>query len=133
MTYIDLKYKTIRIVTVKKIIKVLKICPKLKIIQIIIINNKINSRHSKIKMKFQISYKIKKGNNLINKISKVLFENKTKNENQYFGRDEYFNSVIVKSEVNIIGKIKNIKVLEINQNTLFGEVVSNLNQKNYAA
>jgi len=77
--------------------------------------------------------KAKYRNNLINKISKVLFENKTKNENKYFGRDEYFNSVIVKSEVNLIGKIENIKVLEINQNTLFGEVISNFNQKDYAA
>ena len=72
-------------------------------------------------------------NNLINKISKVLFENKTKNENKYFGRDEYFNSVIVKSENNLIGKIENIKILEINQNTLFGKVISNFDRKNYAA
>ena len=72
-------------------------------------------------------------NNLINKISKVLFENKTKNENKYFGRDEYFNSVIVKSEKNLIGKIENIKILEINQNTLFGKVISNFDQKNHAA
>ena len=72
-------------------------------------------------------------NNLINKISTVLFENKTKNENEYFGRDEYFNSVIVKNKTNLIGKIKNVKILEINQNTLFGEVISNFNHKNYAA
>ena len=72
-------------------------------------------------------------NNLINKISKVLFENKTKNKKKYFGRDEYFNSVIVKSENNLIGKIENIKILEINQNTLFGKVISNFDQKNHAA
>ena len=77
--------------------------------------------------------KAKYRNNLINKTSKVLFENKTKKENVYFGRDEYFNSVIVKSEVNLIGKVKNVKILEINQNTLFGEVMSNFDQKNYAA
>ena len=77
--------------------------------------------------------KSKYRNKLVKKISSVLFENKTKYKNEYFGRDEYFNSVIVKSESNLIGKIKNIKVLEVNQNTLFGEVVSNLNQKNYAA
>ena len=71
--------------------------------------------------------------NLINKISTVLFENKTKNENKYFGRDEYFNSVIVKNKTNLIGKFKNVKILKINQNTLFGEVISNFNQKNYAA
>ena len=62
-----------------------------------------------------------------------MFENKTKKENVYFGRDEYFNSVIVKSEINLIGKVKNVKILEINQNTLFGEVMSNFDQKNYAA
>ena len=72
-------------------------------------------------------------NNLVNKISIVLFENKTKTGNKYFGRDEYFNSVIVKSEINLIGKIQNVKILEINQNTLFGEIISNINQKNYAA
>ena len=86
-------------------------------------------------MDFQkIAEKIKKEyrKNLINKISTVLFENKTKNENKYFGRDEYFNSVIVKNKTNLIGKIKNVKILEINQNTLFGEVISNFNQKNYA-
>ena len=72
-------------------------------------------------------------NKLLNKISTVLFENKTKNENEYFGRDEYFNSVIVKSEINLVGKVKSIKIIEINQNTLFGEVVFNFNKKNYAA
>ena len=77
--------------------------------------------------------KSKYRNKLINKISTVLFENKTKNENEYFGRDEYFNSVIVKSETNLIGKVKNVKILEINQNTLFGDVISNFDQKNYAA
>ena len=77
--------------------------------------------------------KSKYRNKLINKMSSVLFENKTKYKNEYFGRDEYFNSVIVKSESDLIGKTKNIKVLKVNQNTLFGEVVSNLSQKNYAA
>ncbi len=87
-------------------------------------------------MEFQnIAEKIKAEyrNKLVNKISTVLFENKTKSENKYFGRDEYFNSVIVKSEIDLVGKIKNVKVLEINQNTLFGEVISSFDQKNYAA
>ena len=71
--------------------------------------------------------------NLINNVSTVLFENKTKNENKYFGRDEYFNSVIVKSDVSLIGEIKSVKILNINRNTLFGEIISNLNQKGCAA
>jgi len=78
-----------------------------------------------------IKTKYRKG--LINKTSKVLFENKTKNQDKYFGRDEYYNSVIVKNSENLIGKIKNVKILAVNQNTLFGEIISNSNQKNYAA
>ena len=98
-----------------------------------------NINHSDAKkrlMEFQnIAEKIKSKyrNQLVNKISTVLFENKTKIENKYFGRDEYFNSVIVKSEIDLVGKIKNVKVLEINQNTLFGEVISNFDQKDFAA
>ncbi len=79
--------------------------------------------------KIKINYR----KELINKNTKVLFENKVKNESKYFGRDEYFNSVIVESKNNLIGKIKDIKILTVNQNTLFGEIVSNLNQTNYAA
>ena len=71
--------------------------------------------------------------NLIDKTLKVLFENKLKNESKYFGRDEFFNSVIVKSNHDLSGKIKNIKITNVNYNTLFGEIISNLNQKNYAA
>ena len=97
----------------------------------------INHDNAKTRLKeFQKTaekIKSKYRNRLIHKMSSVLFENKTKYKNEYFGRDEYFNSVIVKSESNLIGKTKNIKVLEVNQNTLFGEVVSNFNQKNYAA
>jgi len=71
--------------------------------------------------------------NLINKTAKVLFENKMKSENKFFGRDEYFNSVIVDSNENLTGKIKNVKILKGNQNTLFGEIISNLNKTHYAA
>ena len=56
-----------------------------------------------------------------------------KTGNNYFGRDEYFNSVIVNSHIDITGKIKNVKILKGNQNTFFGEIVPNLNQNDYAA
>ncbi len=79
--------------------------------------------------KIKINYR----KELINKNAKVLFENKAKNKNKYFGRDEYFNSVIVESKSNLIGKIKDVKILTVNQNTLFGEIISNLNKANYAA
>ena len=51
----------------------------------------------------------------------------------YFGRDEHFNSVIVESDNDLTGIVRNIKILDGNQNTLFGEVVSNDSQANYAA
>ena len=71
--------------------------------------------------------------NLINKISIVLFENKIENQNIYFGREEYFSSVIVESDVSLIGKIKSVKITNISGNTLFGKIIINSSEKNYAA
>ena len=71
--------------------------------------------------------------NLINKTAEVLFENKLKKENKYFGRDEFFNSVIVKSDDDLTGKIINVRIIDVNHNTLFGEIISELNQTNFAA
>ena len=70
---------------------------------------------------------------LLTKITPVLFENKTKEKNKYFGRDEYFNSVIVESSENLTGKIKNIKITKVSQNTLFGEISSRVVHKEFAA
>jgi tRNA-2-methylthio-N6-dimethylallyladenosine synthase len=71
--------------------------------------------------------------NLIKKKVKVLFENKLKDGNKYFGRDEYFNSVIVESKNDLTGKIKDTRILKINRNTLYGEILLKLNQNNHAA
>ena len=67
--------------------------------------------------------KIKYRKTLINKTSNILFENKTKEGNNYFGRDEYLNSVIVKSDESLIGEIKKVKITSGNHNTLYGEVL----------
>ena len=72
-------------------------------------------------------------NKLINSSSKVLFENRVKKENKYFGRDEYFNSVIVESNENLIGKLKNVKINSCNQNTLFGEIILKNSKKEECA
>ena len=53
--------------------------------------------------------------------------------NKYFGRDEYFNSVIVESDHNLIGEVKNVKILKTNHSTLFGKVILNYNQEECAA
>ena len=98
---------------------------------------KINQLDAKKRlMNFQeVANKIKVDyrKNLINENVNVLFENKTKKEKKYFGRDEHFNSVIVENNEDLVGKIKSIKILNVNHNTLFGEVISDMSKKNYAA
>jgi len=71
--------------------------------------------------------------NLLNKIAPVLFENMKKKKNMYFGRDEHFNSVIVESNENLTGKIKNIEITKVSQNTLFGKISSKITHKEFAA
>ena len=61
--------------------------------------------------------------NLLNKNSLVLFENKIGSKNEFFGRDEYLNAVIVKANENLEGKIKEVKIVSGNQNTLYGEII----------
>jgi tRNA-2-methylthio-N6-dimethylallyladenosine synthase len=70
---------------------------------------------------------------LLNKIVPVLFENMTNKKNIYFGRDECFNSVIVESKENLAGKIKNIVITKVNQNTLFGQISSRIIKEEFAA
>ena len=98
---------------------------------------KIDEKKAKLRLlEFQqLAERIKSNyrETLLNKISIVLFENRIRNENKYFGRDEYYNSVIVESNENLTGQIKNVKILKCNLNTLFGEIVYSLDKKNYAA
>ncbi len=63
----------------------------------------------------------------------VLFENRIGNKNEFFGRDEFSNSVIVKSSKNLKGKIKKVKIIDSNLNTLFGQIDVKLDKRNFAA
>ncbi len=86
-------------------------------------------RFQKLADEIKLNYK----RSLINKQSKVLFENKTNEKNEFFGRDEFNNSVIVKSDRNLIGKIEKVKILNGNQNSLFGEIYTDTENKVHAA
>ena len=79
----------------------------------------------KIKLKYKRS--------LFNKKVFVLFENKLKNKDEFFGRDEYSNPVIVKTKQNLKGKLKEVEITGGNQNTLYGEIDQKLNENNFAA
>jgi len=69
---------------------------------------------------------------ILNKSTEVLFENKLENQNKYFGRDKFLNSVIVQSKKDLTGQILDTKITDFNHNSLFGTIISN-EKKNYAA
>ena len=95
-------------------------------------NNKAKERLV-IFQKIANEIKLKYRRNLFNKSALVLFENRVKNKDEFFGRDEYSNSVIVKTKENIEGKIKEVQIKGGNQNTLFGEIEKRFNKRNFAA
>ena len=86
------------------------------------LNNSI-SKERLIKLQsFLFKNQIDHNKSLENKEIDVLVENKTKDQNKYFGRNEYFNSVIYSSDKNDIGKIVKVNIEKSNQNTLFGKI-----------
>ena len=77
--------------------------------------------------------KLKYRKKLLKRKCKVLFENKLKNSKEFFGRDEFSNSIIVKSHENLTGQIKDIKIISANRNSLFGEISQKVDKKDFAA
>ena len=97
------------------------------------IDNKVAKKRLVLFQSAAEKIKLKYRRSLFNRTSLVLFENKVKNKDEYFGRDEYSNSVIVKTKENLKGKIKEVKITNGNQNTLFGEITQRFNKRNFAA
>ena len=75
--------------------------------------------------KILFSHQVKKNKSFENKMIDVLVENKIKGQNNYFGRNEYLNSVIFNGDEKKIGKIVKVKVDSSNQNSLFGKSLDN--------
>ena len=59
----------------------------------------------------------------------VLVENRTDDKSKLFGRSEYMTSVLFSGNDDLIGKIVKVKIKNSNQNSLFGDVVEQSNQK----
>jgi tRNA-2-methylthio-N6-dimethylallyladenosine synthase len=59
----------------------------------------------------------------------VLVENRTDDKSKLFARSEYMTSVFFNGTDDLIGKIVKVKIKSSNQNTLFGEVVGQSNQR----
>jgi tRNA-2-methylthio-N6-dimethylallyladenosine synthase len=64
----------------------------------------------------------------LNKSTEVLFENKMKEQNKYFGRDKFLNSIIVESKENLTGQLHNVKINKFNHNSLFGKIIDDKNR-----
>ena len=64
----------------------------------------------------------------LNKSVEVLFENKMENQNKYFGRDKFLNSVVTESVENLTGQLVNVKIDNFNHNSLFGKIVTGISR-----
>tara|TARA_Y100000739_G_scaffold21052_1_gene16570 strand:- start:431 stop:937 length:507 start_codon:yes stop_codon:yes gene_type:complete len=61
-----------------------------------------------------------------NKKIEVLVENKISSQNKLFGRNKFLSSVIFKGNENLVGSLVDVKITSSNQNTLFGEIKTNM-------
>ena len=60
------------------------------------------------------------------KTVEVLVENKLENQEKYFGRNKYLNSVIFEGDQSCIGKLIKVYVEKSNRNSLFGKIAKNM-------
>ncbi len=72
---------------------------------------------------------IRMNKSLKGKVIDVLVENLTDDKSKAFGRSEHMTSVIFNGKKNDIGKIMQVRIKDSNRNTLFGEVITNSDQK----
>jgi len=63
---------------------------------------------------------------MVDKKIEVLVENKLTDQNKLFGRNKYLSSVIFKGDESLIGNLVEVKITSSNQNTLFGEIETNM-------
>ena len=59
---------------------------------------------------------------MVSKENTVLFENRTTQGDQFFGRNQYMTPVFVKNDLISAGEIKKILIQDANRNNLFGKI-----------
>ncbi len=72
------------------------------------------------------SNQIELNKSLEGKTLEVLVENKLENQNKFFGRNKFLNSVIFESNESHIGKLIKVNIEKSNQNSLFGKVTDEM-------
>ena len=72
------------------------------------------------------SNQIELNKSLEGKTLEVLVENKLENQNKFFGRNKFLNSVIFDGNESHIGKLIKVNIEKSNQNSLFGKVIDEM-------
>ena len=90
------------------------------------IDNEIAKKRLIIIQEKLFNNQIKLNKSMEDKKIEVLVENKLSDQNKLFGRNKYLSSVVFKGSENHIGKLVDVKINNSNQNTLFGEIETNM-------
>ena len=91
--------------------------------------NQINKEIAKERLikiqEYLFKFQLNINKSFINKSIDVLVENKLSGQKKFFGKNKYMNAVIFEGDPNFIGKNVNIKIENVNQNSLFGKSEKN--------
>ena len=94
-----------------------------------IIDKSILEKRLKIIQNILFQNQIKRHKFLEGTIVNVLVENQMKNKIKLFGRTEFMTPVIFNGNIENVGKIIQVKIISSNQNSLFGKIIENYDQK----
>ena len=90
------------------------------------VDNEIAKKRLILIQKKLFNNQIEFNKSMENKKIEVLVENKISEQNKLFGRNKYLSSVIFRGNENLIGKLVDVKITSSNQNTLRGEIETNM-------
>ncbi len=90
------------------------------------VDNEIAKKRLVIIQEKLFNNQIELNKSMENQIIEVLVQNKMSDQNKLFGRNKYLSSVIFEGSENHIGKLIDVKIINSNQNTLFGEIEKNM-------
>ena len=90
------------------------------------VDNEIAKKRLILIQKKLFNNQIEFNKSMENKKIEVLVENKISEQNKLFGRNKYLSSVIFRGNENLIGKLVDVKITSSNQNTLHGEIETNM-------
>jgi len=86
------------------------------------VNDKVSQKRLEQLQGLLFKQQLEFNHSMINHENVVLFENKTQNEEQFFGRNQYMTPVFIKNSTIKAGEIKKIFIENANRNNLFGKL-----------